>query len=54
MTDTDTRLDEWPNPLNIVDALEKYAVAINKSRDELTETDKMQAIVNAVLARGEN
>ena len=39
--------------LSIVEAQEKYAASINKTRDELDDTEKMQAMVNAVLARGE-
>ena len=30
-------------------ALNKYAEAIEKTREELTETEKMQAVINAIL-----
>ena len=40
------------DPLNIADALEKYAASINKTRDELDEDERKQAVLNAVLARG--
>lgn len=41
------------DPLNMVDAQEKYAASINKTRGELDENERKQAIMNAVLAQGE-
>ena len=41
------------DPLNIADALEKFAASINKTRDELDENERKQAVMNAVLAQGE-
>ena len=38
------------SPISISSALEKYAAAVNKTLEELTENEKSQAMMNAVLA----
>jgi|GEM_PF-4797127 len=38
---------------SVTDAQEKYAKEIGKTRDELSETEMIQAVLNAVLAQGE-
>ena len=37
---------------SVTDAQEKYAAEIGKTRDELNETEMIQAVLNAVLAQG--
>ena len=41
---------KFPGSLNMVNVLEDYAKAVGKTRDKLTDVERTQAVVNAVLA----